>query len=134
MVVVIAVLIATAAGAATQAASRPNAAWLLVGAPLCEELVFRAGLQTMLARRFGAATAVAITSLLFAVSHAAQAPALHAALTFLPSLALGATYARTTRLRHVVALHAGFNALSWLACSDALQGFAPSDLSRVPRT
>lgn len=113
-------------GAPTSTAARPSAAWLLIGAPLCEELVFRAGLQSMLVRRIGVPAAITVASLLFAAAHATHAPASMAALTFLPSLALGATYAATGRLRHVVALHALFNAFWWFVGADALQALISS--------
>jgi membrane protease YdiL (CAAX protease family) len=121
-------------GGISQAPIQPSAAWLLVGAPLCEELVFRAGLQTMLVRRLGVRAAVVVASLLFAAAHFVQAPTPLAALTFLPSLALGATYAATGRLRHAVALHACFNAFWWLVGADALQAIASSDFLGDPRT
>lgn len=93
--------------------------WLLLGAPLAEELVFRAGIQDQLEIwfcprwRHGTALAVAATSALFAASHGVMSLQPGAALTFLPSLLLGAVHAATHRVRHAVALHAGFNAL-WL--------------------
>jgi membrane protease YdiL (CAAX protease family) len=104
-------------------------AWLLLGAPLTEELVFRAGLQDFLARRWarwhllgvsGVACAVATGSLAFAAAHELLAPGALAVLTFFPSLLLGALYARTRRLRHAVALHAAFNACWLLAGSTAV--------------
>jgi membrane protease YdiL (CAAX protease family) len=100
-------------------------AWLLLGAPLTEELVFRAGLQDFLARRWaswqplgasGVACAVAVGSLAFTAAHVLLAPSTLAALTLFPSLLVGALYARTRRLRHAVALHGAFNAC-WLLCS-----------------
>lgn len=95
-----------------------RALWWLGGAPLAEELVFRAGLQTLLARRIGAVAAVLASSLLFAAAHVALSPSPVAALTFLPSLALGAVYAASGRLRDAVALHALFNAL-WMVGGNA---------------
>jgi membrane protease YdiL (CAAX protease family) len=105
--------------AAPTAAAAP--AWLLIGAPLCEELVFRAGLQSWLARRAGVGAAVVASSLLFAAAHAAIAPTALGALTFFPSLVVGAVYAATGRLRHAVALHAAFNALWMFAGAHALR-------------
>lgn len=107
----------TIAWLASPAPARPIA-WLLLGAPLTEELVFRAGLQDVLARRWarrrlGRSCAVVVASLLFAAAHGLLAPGVLAALTFFPSLLLGALYARTGRLPHAVALHAAFN-LCWL--------------------
>jgi membrane protease YdiL (CAAX protease family) len=102
-------------------------AWLLLGAPLTEELVFRAGLQDFLARRWarwhllgvsGVSCAVAAGSLAFAAAHVLLVPGALAALTVFPSLLLGALYARTRRLRHAVALHAAFNAC-WLLLGSA---------------
>lgn len=96
-------------------------AWWLCGAPLAEELVFRAGLQASLRRRLqsrltdpaAAALAVLLAALAFAAAHAAAgSPA--GAWTLLPGLALGAVYERTRRLAPCVLLHAAFNTF-WLA-------------------
>jgi uncharacterized protein len=105
-------------------AAAPNAAapaWLLIGAPLSEELVFRRGLQTLLTRHVGVAMAVVAASLLFAAAHVALSPTVLGALAFFPSLVLGAVHAATGRLRHAVALHAAFNALWLFAGADALR-------------
>jgi membrane protease YdiL (CAAX protease family) len=110
-----------AAALAVVASSWHHSAWLLVGAPLCEEVVFRAGLQATLARHVGPFAAIVGASLLFAAAHAARAPLALAALTFIPSLALGATYAATGRLRYAVGLHAFFNAAWWLVGPDVLR-------------
>ncbi len=98
-----------------------GAAWALAGAPLCEEAVFRAGIQASLARHVGTPAAIVIASLLFAAAHIARTPLPLAALTFLPSLVLGITYAACGRLRYAVGLHAFFNAAWWLVGHDVLQ-------------
>ncbi len=115
-----------ALGLATTLAT-PEAArvlWLLAGAPLAEELVFRAGLQAALARSLGrlrqvgraaAPLAIVLASLAFAAAHAALTDAgPWAWATVLPSLVLGAVYQRGHRLAPCVALHAAFNAI-WLS-------------------
>jgi membrane protease YdiL (CAAX protease family) len=99
--------------------------WLLCGAPLVEELVFRAGLQDALARRWsrharkGSLSAIVVASCAFALSHMVASQGLVGALTLLPSLAIGAVFAIDGRLRSAVLLHAGFNALGLLAAVPA---------------
>jgi membrane protease YdiL (CAAX protease family) len=95
-------------------------AWCLVGAPLAEEIVFRGGLQAALARHWAgrgptvaAVGSVVAASLGFAVAHVLASGHGAAALTFVPSLLLGALYVRTGRVRDSAALHALFNAC-WL--------------------
>lgn len=112
-------LLVTAGALAAGPGDAGRALWSLAGAPLCEELVFRAGLQTLLAHRVGTVAAVLASSLLFAAVHVARSPSLVAALTVLPSLALGAVHAATGRLRDAVALHALFNAL-WMVGGNAV--------------
>jgi len=91
----------------------PAVVWFLLGAPITEELVFRAGIQDALARWVRPSLAVFAGSLLFAAAHAVTAHGALAALTFFPSLVLGTAYAFSGRLRIAVALHAFFNAV-WL--------------------
>jgi hypothetical protein len=95
--------------------------WPLLGAPVLEEIVFRAGLQAWLMEqldadggRRGRLLANLLTALAFAAAHVAVRPGVLSVLTLLPALALGALYQRTRRVRHCVALHALFNAL-WFA-------------------
>lgn len=87
-------------------------------APWVEEAVWRWGLQAPLARRFGHATAIALSALAFGLAHLlfAQEPAdaWRAAGTALPAAWIGLVFARTGRLGPCAAWHAGFNLL-WLA-------------------
>lgn len=125
-----AVALWAAAGPAPTAATATATLWLLWGAPLCEEIVFRAGLQEALLRRWPAAHpawAIAVTALLFAAAHVgarlgasgAVGPgttwgaALVAGATALPALALGVLYQRQRHWLPCAALHALFN-LIWL--------------------
>lgn len=110
------------ASAALLASQQPAAslAWWLVGAPLAEEIVFRGGLQAALARHWSgrgptvaAVASVVAASLGFAAAHLLVSGHPAAALTFVPSLLLGALYVRTGRVRDSAALHALFNAC-WL--------------------
>jgi len=102
-------------------AALAQAAWFLVGAPVAEELVFRAGLQSWLQARWpsarGTVAAVLLSSLLFSACHLLWLPAgqtaLWALLTFFPSIVLGLVFARTRSLVACVALHAVFNAFWW---------------------
>ncbi len=109
-------------------------AWRLVGAPLAEELVFRAGLQARLLALLQANTGAAragtqarvlggrallanlVTALAFAAAHALVQPGVLAWSTALPGLAIGCLYQRTGRVRDCAVLHALFNAV-WFACT-----------------
>lgn len=112
--------IALAAAVAALPIAGPHA-WWLCGAPIAEEVVFRAGLQAALRRRLTAhlgdpaarTLAVLLGALAFAAAHAA-AGHMAGAWTLLPGLLLGAVYERTGRLAPCVLLHALFNAF-WLA-------------------
>jgi membrane protease YdiL (CAAX protease family) len=114
----------TVVGVAWAASFSPAAAgptvWLLAGAPLVEETVFRSGLQTALMQR-GVPAATACVALAFAAAHALQHPWTLAVLTALPALAIGWVYARTRRLSDCVALHALCNAV-WLLGADTVAG------------
>jgi membrane protease YdiL (CAAX protease family) len=96
-----------------------HALWMLVVAPVLEEIVFRAGLQEELLRQarvravMGAVSANVLTALAFAAAHLALRPSLLAGLTVLPALLIGAVYERQRRVAPCIALHAFFNAL-WL--------------------
>ena len=95
------------------------ALWLLLVAPVLEEIVFRAGLQEELLRKgrlraaAGAVSANVFTALAFAAAHLALLPGHLAGLTVLPALLIGAVYQRQRRLAPCIALHAFFNAI-WL--------------------
>lgn len=99
--------------------------WWLVGAPLSEELVFRRGLQDGLVRHWsthsatGTVLAIVVASMAFALAHAIVLSDARALLTVLPSLAIGAAYARRGRLRDAVSIHAACNAV-WLAWGSSL--------------
>ncbi len=103
----------TVAVTATAAGAMPWAlAWLLVGAPLAEEVIFRRGLQETLLRRLPGSRhgwANLLTGLVFAGAHVVVRPGWTAAATLLPALALGLLYGRTRRLLPCVFWHALFN-------------------------
>jgi hypothetical protein len=90
---------------------------LAIAWPLLEELVFRGGVQPLLARtrwggreNWGITTANVATSVLAAAAHlAAQAPALAAA-TFAPSLVFGYFRDRYASIAPGAALHVFYNA------------------------
>jgi membrane protease YdiL (CAAX protease family) len=87
-------------------------AWLILGAPLVEEVIFRLGLQESLLRRLPARHAWAanlLTALAFAGAHLLVRPGWLAAATLLPALAIGWTYGRQRRLAPCVLWHALFN-------------------------
>jgi membrane protease YdiL (CAAX protease family) len=117
-----------------------QALWLMLGAPVLEELVFRAGVQAGLRQRLAswgtaaAPVAILISSLLFAACHALRQPtaaALVAAGTLLPSLACGWLYERTARLGPCIALHAACNAL-WLGAPTAVVSWQASLGAALP--
>jgi membrane protease YdiL (CAAX protease family) len=93
--------------------------WLLAGAPVLEEVIFRSGLQHSLGRRVaglggaGAHLANGATALLFAAAHLALQTTPTAALTLLPALLIGAVYQQRRSLMPCIALHSLFNAV-WL--------------------
>jgi Type II CAAX prenyl endopeptidase Rce1-like len=101
------------------AMSPTDALWMLLIAPVLEEIVFRAGLQEELLRRAelrgetGALSANVLTALIFGAAHLALRPGLLAALTVLPALLVGLVYQRWRRVAPCVALHSLFNAV-WL--------------------
>jgi membrane protease YdiL (CAAX protease family) len=106
------------------AALLPAPLWtFLLFAPICEELVFRAGLQESLLRRLeGPRTTCALianvlTSVAFAAAHALLRPGWLACMTVLPSLLLGRVYQQHRRLDLCVGLHALFNVI-WLLWAD----------------
>jgi membrane protease YdiL (CAAX protease family) len=105
--------------AGMSAAPPAQALALLVLAPVLEEVVFRAGLQSFLLQHlrghaaFGAHTANLLTAVAFAAAHVAVRPSLLAALTLMPALLVGALYQRQRRLVPCITLHAAFNAI-WL--------------------
>jgi uncharacterized protein len=90
-------------------------------APLMEELFFRGFLYPSLNRRLGVAFSLVITSLAFALLHAAQLAHAWAPLflIFIVGLALTYTRARTRSVASSFLLHAGYNStlfiLMWIA-------------------
>lgn len=88
--------------------------WLLAGAPLVEEVIFRLGLhQEFLTNLQSASAANALTALVFAMAHGLTQGTWRSLLTLLPALVIGSVYQRSRRVAPCIALHAIFNAL-WL--------------------
>ena len=96
--------------------------WLVLGAPLLEETLFRSGLQTALMRR-RVPTPALWTAVAFAAAHLLHQAPLPALLTALPALFIGQVYARTQRLSDCIALHALCNAC-WVLGVDRITGLA----------
>lgn len=114
-------------------ASVAQRVWLVLGAPVTEEVLLRAGLHDWLLQRWsrrrgGALLANVLSALVFAAAHAAMRPGWPAVLTLLPALLVGLVYQQSRRLPPCIALHASFNAF-WLLAAP-LAGFA--DLSFPP--
>lgn len=98
--------------------------WLAVGAPVLEEMVFRGGLQPMLAQALAAresrslhcgfmssrVAANVLTSLVFAAMHLPTHAALWAASVFVPSLLFGHFRDRHHGVGSPMVLHAFYNA------------------------
>ncbi len=81
-----------------------------VGAPLIEEVIYRALLQNGLHRTLGSPwAAVALTSAIFTIVHAGAVELRGMPVLVVLSVALGVLYARTGRLLAPIALHAAFN-------------------------
>lgn len=100
----------------------PPLAWLLVGAPLLEELAFRGAVMPALARMgwrgFGAISfANGATAVLFAACHVPTHGVALAAATALPSLVFGRLAERSGVLWPAIAMHAWYNAnfVLWVA-------------------
>jgi membrane protease YdiL (CAAX protease family) len=98
-----------------------NLVWLLLGAPVVEEIVFRVGLHECLlralvtyVRRWPLWSANLAVALAFAVAHAVARPDVASAATLIPALAIGALYQRHRRVWPCIALHAAFNAVGVL--------------------
>ena len=93
------------------------ALWLVVGAPVVEEVIFRLGLQQELLQRLqphSAWLANGLTALVFSVAHELSHSPVMALLTLLPAVFIGHVYQRSRRLAPCIALHAFFNVI-WLA-------------------
>ncbi len=103
------------------------AAWaimlaVVLGAPIVEELMFRAFLQTALLRLLGSAwAAIFVTSGVFVAMHIAWSEAgapivpWHALpMLFVLSVAMGVAFERTKRIGVPMAMHIGFNAFNTL--------------------
>jgi membrane protease YdiL (CAAX protease family) len=91
------------------------AVWLLAGAPVVEEVIFRLGVQhELLARWRSPAVANVLTALVFALAHGWSQGTWQSLLTLLPALFIGSVYQRSRRVLPCIALHAAFNAI-WLA-------------------
>ncbi|MES2888545.1 MAG: JDVT-CTERM system glutamic-type intramembrane protease [Pseudomonadota bacterium] len=90
--------------------------------PLCEELVFRSGLQeTLLRRGWSGWAAIGLTALVFTVLHGLLRSWTLAWGVALPALWLGWVYHRSRARsgpvmawRQCVAWHAGFNSIYWV--------------------
>lgn len=90
--------------------------WLLAGAPVVEEVIFRLGLQQeLLMRSCTAPVANALTALAFALAHGLSQGSWQSLLTLLPGLAMGSLYQRSRRLAPCISLPIAFNTfwLSW---------------------
>lgn len=91
------------------------AVWLLAGAPVVEEVIFRLGLQQELLARLKSPTlANVLTALVFALAHGLSQGTWQSLLKLLPALAIGSVFQQSRRVAPCIALHSAFNAI-WLA-------------------
>lgn len=105
--------------------SIPAGLWMLVGAPLVEDAVFRYLLQDGLAKMLMAKhrlgnlqlvaghVANALTSLVFVVAHPVAHTLMFQLWWLLPSLVLGELWRRYQRYEACAATHAWFNLCLW---------------------
>ncbi len=90
--------------------------WLTLIYPVCEEIVFRGGIQTLLlqvswgrAAGLGISLANLLTSLLFMMLHLVNHSAMWAVLVFVPSLLFGWFRERYGGIFPPILLHCGYN-------------------------
>lgn len=97
---------------------------LLLWGPVVEELVFRAGLQQWLSRKWHSNEwANFASSCVFSLLHYQMTQQVMALWVFVPSMLLGALYGKTQSLVWAIALHIVFNLIHMLwACP--IIGFA----------
>ncbi len=85
----------------------------IVGAPLVEEMVFRAGVQSAILSGVGNRwAAILVTSLVFASIHLSAVPVYGLVPLFVLSVAMGLAYERTGHLGVPILMHAMFNAIN----------------------
>lgn len=85
----------------------------IVGAPLVEEMVFRAGVQSAILSAINNRwAAIVLTSLVFASIHLSAVPVYGLMPLFVLSVAMGLAYERTGRLGVPILMHAIFNAIN----------------------
>jgi membrane protease YdiL (CAAX protease family) len=101
------------AGLAQEFSGARNLGWRMVAVivlfPIAEELVFRAMLQRLLARRLTVHNAVLIQALCFGAVHLATP--MHVLIGVFGGLSFGMIYAATNRLSLTIATHCGSNAI-----------------------
>ncbi len=101
--------------------------WVLIGAPVAEEVIFRRGLHEALLRGlfFDRAReplrANLVTAIAFAAAHWLVRPGYLSLLTFFPALVIGAMFNRYRRLDLCIVGHAVFN-LFWLVGASRVVG------------
>lgn len=103
--------------------SVPTITWISLCAGFGEEVLFRGGIQTLLADYIGHASAVLVTSALFALAHVSK-PVI-AALLFLIGISFGAVFVYTGALATVMIGHAVYDVFAlwyvqkrWLELND----------------
>jgi membrane protease YdiL (CAAX protease family) len=96
---------------------------LVLFAPVFEELLYREHVQSLARKHLGGAASVAVSSVLFAISHVQEWSVLNA---LLAGVLLGSVRLASGSVLLCIALHAGFN-LATLAC-----GLPPERFSLSP--
>lgn len=111
---------------------RDRASLALVGlfavtlGPLCEELIFRGFLQPLLTRTFGAAAAILVTAVVFAVPHGPQYAWSwqHVLLITLAGAAFGWARLRSGSTLAAAVMHAGYNLVFFVALAAQWEEFS----------
>jgi len=96
-------------------------AFLVLGAPVLEEIVFRGGLHELLLARVSPGSANALTAAAFALGHGLTRSWWLAAAVVLPAWAVGRLYQRQRCVVPCVAAHAAMN-LFWIGIGAAAAG------------
>ncbi|MDG6904050.1 MAG: CPBP family intramembrane metalloprotease [Nitrososphaerota archaeon] len=110
-------------------------AFILFGVGLCEEFLFRGGIQTVLGAEIGKRRGWIVASVIFAAFHLPEywGPPLFTSvavsIVFLLGLGAGYLYLRTGNLLLSISLHSSFDMFGWMRIVDAGLSPPPPDLN-----
>lgn len=112
-------------------------AFILFGVGLCEEFLFRGGIQTVLGAEIGRRGGWIVASVIFAAFHLPEywGPPLFTSvavgIVFLVGLGAGYLYLRTGNLLLSIALHSSFDMFGWMRIVGAGLSPPPPDLNDI---